>query len=259
MNFQEFKSPKFIKGVASGVLAALILDSIIRIVQNTLKYEVASFYMMGLIALICLILVVHFLIRIQELVENRNYTRFIPSKRERLNLMTECIKKAKTSIYILSDLSNIDETRLQEHEKYIEALNQVIKDNKGSPGFEVKRIVVPSNTISNDADSDPNWIYKTPVIGAYLEHFKLLRDFDKVSPKHKNGPRNVSVILIDKRHLFWKPELAFEEEALDSLLDGGIYLEDYSREGMAEFSKRFKIMFEKAQFTELENFDSTKP
>lgn len=255
---REFASPKFVWGAVSGLIAALILESFTGLIKNTLKYQEASFYLVLISTLSCLVLTGYFLDSIQQVVENRNYTRFITSKRERLALMTECIKRARKSIYVLSDLSDTEETQLPEHEKYLDALNKAIKENKGNPEFEVKRIIVPSSAFGMDGNSDPNWIYKIPVTGPYLEHFELLRDFDRASPKHKNGPRHVSIMLIDNRFLFWKPELTFDDETLDSLLDGGIYLEDYSREGMSEFKECFRIMYDGAQLVDLKSFALAK-
>jgi len=67
--------------------------------------------------------------QIEKLVRKSNKAQFITSKPGRLNKMIECIKEAERSIYILSDLSGTEETRLEEHEKYLNALNQVL-DNK---------------------------------------------------------------------------------------------------------------------------------
>jgi hypothetical protein len=199
------------------------------------------------------------LMRIEKLVENRNYTRFITSKPARLNLMTECIKNAKRSIYILSDLSGTEETQMEEHAKYIDALNQALDDKKGNTDFEVKRIVVPPYASGMNTETDPDWIYKIPITEAYREHFRRLYEFDETALKHANGPRNVSVILIDNKYLFWKPELTYGDKALDTLLDGGLYLEDYTREGIADFAKSFLSMHGRAWWTDPHQFDSTKP
>ena len=257
--YKKIRTPEFITGTATGILAALLLEAISEAVQKSLNYQIVGFLLMAVVALVCLILVGYSLMRIENLVENRNYTRFITSKAERLNLMTECIKNAKRSIYILSDLSGAEEIQMEEHAKYIDALNQVIDDNKGNSNFDVKRIVVPPYASGMDTKTDPDWIYKIPVTEAYREHFRRLREFDQVSPKHNNGPRNVSVILIDNKYLFWKPELSYGDATLDTLLDGGLYLEDYTREGIADFAERFRIMFERAQFTDLAQFGPKKP
>jgi len=175
--------------------------------------------------------------------------------------MTECIKRARKSIYILSDLSNTEETQLPEHEMYLEALNQVVKANMGNSEFDFMRIVVPSKSMGKNTSSDPNWIHNVPIDDAYIKHFELLKAFDEVCLKYKDGPRNVSIILLDNKYLFWKPEIAFDEKALDRILDGGIYLEDYSKEGMTEFNECFRIMHGKALPLHIkpENFDSAKP
>jgi len=249
--FQKLRTPEIITGAASGILAALLWEAVGEAAQNSLNHQIVGYFSMAVIALVCLILVNSSLMRIKKLVENRNYTRFITSKPERLNLMTECIKNAKRSIYILSDLSGTEETQMEEHAKYIDALNQVMDDKKGNPNFDVKRIIVPPYASGMNTETDPDWIYKIHVTEAYREHFRRLREFDQVSPKHNNGPRNVSVILIDNKYLFWKPELSYGDAALDTLLDGGLYLEDYTREGIADFAERFRIMFERAQFTDL--------
>jgi len=230
------------------------LEAVSEVAQKSLNHELFGYFSMAVIALVCVIFVISSLMRIEKLVENRNFTRFITSKPERLNLMTECIKNAKRSIYILSDLSRTEESELKEHEKYIDALHQVIDNNKGNPNFEVKRIVVPPYASDINAETDPDWIYElldTPAYKAYQEHITRLHDFKETSVRHANGPRNVSVILIDNKYLFWKPELTYGDKALDTLLDGGLYLEDYTREGIADFAERFRIMFERAQFTDL--------
>ncbi len=248
---QRLQTPEFITGAAFGILAALVLKAVGEAVQNTLNHQIVGLYLMVIIAFLCVVLVGFSLMRIEKLVENRNYTRFITSKSERLNLMTECIKNAKRSIYIISDLSGAEEIKMKEHAKYIGALNQVIDDKKGNPNFEVKRIIVPSYASGMDTETNPDWIYKIPVTEAYREHFRRLREFDQVSPKHNNGPRNVLVILIDNKYLFWKPELSYGDATLDTLLDGGLYLEDYTREGIADFAEWFRIMFDRSQFTDL--------
>lgn len=251
---KKFRPPGFITGAAIGILVALLSKVAGDIVQKSLNNQIVGYYLMTAVALVCLILIGYFMIRIEKLVENRNFTRFITSKPERLNMMAEYIKNAKRSIYILSDLSGADETRLEEHEKYLKALNQVMDDKK----VEVKRIVVPAYASSKDAEVDPDWIYKIPVTKAYLEHFTCLRKFDKVSPKYNNGPCNVSMMLIDNKYLFWKPEVTHGDAAMDTLLDGGLYLEDYTREGIADFAERFQTMFDWAQPINLARFDSKK-
>jgi hypothetical protein len=256
---QKLRTPGFTAGAASAILAALLWEAVSQAGQSSLNHQIVGFYLMAVIALICLILVTYSLMRIQKLVENRNYTRFITSKPERLNLMTECIKNAKRSIYILSDLSGTEETQMEEHAKYIDALNQVMEDKKGNTDFEVKRIVVPPYASGMNTETNPDWIYKIPITEAYREHFRRLYEFDETALKHTNGPRNVSVILIDNEYLFWKPELTYGDKALDTLLDGGLYLEDYTREGIADFSKSFLIMHGRARWSDPDQFDSTKP
>ena len=251
---QKLRTPEFITGAASGILVALMWEAASQAAQSSLNHQIVGYYLMAVIALVCLILVTSSLMRIEKLVENRNFTRFITSKPERLNLMTKCIKNAKRSIYILSDLSGTDETRLEEHEKYLKALNQVIDDKK----VDVKRIVVPAYASDMSTETHPDWIYKAPITQAYREHFRRLYEFDETALKHTNGPRNVSMILIDNKYLFWKPELTYGDKALDTLLDGGLYLEDYTREGIADFAERFRIMFERAHFTDLAQFDPKK-
>jgi hypothetical protein len=256
---QKIRTPEFIAGTASAILTVFLWEAASQAVQSSLNRQNVGFYLMTVIALICLILVTFSLMRIEKLVENRNYTRFITSKPERLNLMTECIKNAKQCIYILSDLSGTEETQLEEHVKYIDALNQVLDDKKGNTDFEVKRIVVPTYASGKDTEADPDWIYTAPITQAYREHFRRLYEFDETSLKHTNGPCNVSVILIDNKYLFWRPELTFGDKALDTLLDGGLYLENYTPEGIADVAKSFLIMHGRARWTNPDQFDSTKP
>lgn len=254
-SLQSIRTPEFIAGAAIPILVAVLSKVFGGVFQNTLNHPIFGYYLMAVVALLCLILIAYFLIRMEKLVENRNYTRFITSKPERLNMMTVCIKNARRSIYILSDLSGADETRLEAHEKYIKALNQVMENKQ----VDVKRIIVPSYASSKDTEIEPDWIYKTPVTKAYLEHFNRLRKLDKVSPKYYDSPCNVSMILIDNKYLFWKPEITHGDAALDTLLDGGLYLEDYTREGIADFAERFRTMFDWAQPINLARFDLKKP
>jgi hypothetical protein len=256
---RELQIPKFVIVAASTILGAVFGVIVDRVLQKSLNNQSAGYYLMIVVALVCLILVIYFLMEIEELVQNRNYTRFITSRPERLNLMIECIKNAKRSIYILSDLSGTEETRMKEHARYIDALNQVMDDNKGNPNFEVKRIVVPPYTRGKETEADPDWIYTASITIAYREHFRRLCEFDETSLKHTNGPRNISVILIDNKYLFWKPELTYGDKALDTLLDGGLYLEDYTREGIADFARSFLTMHGRARWTDLTKFNSTKP
>ena len=259
---RELRSPQFIWGAVSGLIAALTLEAILGLVRNTLNHQVAGFYLVLIVALSCVTLVGYFLNSIQQLVENRNFTRFITSKSDRLNLMTQCIKRAKKSIYILSDLDDSgEETELDEHKKYLDALNQVINENMGNRiGFKFVRIVVPPRTLGKGADHDSNWIRDIRVTDPYRKHFELLHRFDPVALKYRTGPQDVKLMLIDDRYLFLKIDLTSnDEKALNSLLDGGIYLEDYSREGMSEFSECFRIMHGKGEYIEPEDFHPSKP
>jgi hypothetical protein len=255
----HIRTPGFIAGAATAILAALLWELVSQAIQSSLINQNVGFYVMAVIALVCLILVAYFLMRIEKLVQNRNYTRFITSKSTRLNLMTDCIKNAKHSIYILSDLSGTEETQLPEHVMYIDALNQVMKDNYGNPDFDIKRIVVPPSTSGNCIEVDPDWIYTAPITQAYRRHFTQMFNFREAVLKHANGPRNVSVILIDNKYLFWKPELTYGDKALDTLLDGGLYLEDYTQDGMVDFAESFLKMHSRAVYTNPDKFYWTKP
>jgi hypothetical protein len=261
---QRLRTPEFITGTATGILAALLLEAISEAVQKSLNHQIVGFLLMAVVALVCLILIGYFLMRIEKLVENRNYTRFITSKAERLNLMTYCINNATKSIYIISDLSDTEETQMDEHEEYLEALNQVMKSKK----VEVKRIVMPPYVNGKDSAVDFDWIYTTPTKPAYQKHFKLLQDYDNYAMSHTNVPLNVSMILIDNKYLFWKPELTYGDKELEKLFDGGLYWEDYTLEGLAHFIKTFeKLEKRKARWTDPakapwnspDQFDSTKP
>lgn len=253
---RELHIPKFIIVAASTILGAIFGVIVDRFLQESMDNQSAGYYLMVIVALICLILVIYFLMEIEDLVQNRNFTRFITNKAERLNLMTYYINHATKSIYIISDLSGSNENRMKEHKNYIEALNRVIEDNKGNDEFIVKRIIVPPYASSTNANADPDWIYNLPEKDKekYRKHFSQLRDLQPPSPKYSKGTCNVSMILIDNKYLFWKPEVTHSNEDLDTLLDGGIYLEDYTREGIANFAKRFQKMFEWAQPIDLERF-----
>ena len=76
---------------------------------------------------------------------------------------------------------------------------------------------MPPYASSKDTETDPDWIYTTPITEAYREHFRRLHEFDEIALKHTNGPRNVSVILIDNKYLFWKPELTYGDKDPETL------------------------------------------
>lgn len=99
---QKLQTPEFIIGTASGVSAALSWETASEGAQSSLNYQIVGYYLIAVIALICLILIGNFLMRIEKPVENRNHVRFITSKATRLNLMAKCIKNAKSSIYVIS-------------------------------------------------------------------------------------------------------------------------------------------------------------
>lgn len=252
-SLQKLAPPEVITGAASGILAALVWEGIGEIAQSSLNHQIVGFYLMALIALVCLIIVGYFMIRIEKLVEKRNYTRFITSKIGRLNLMTDCIKNAKRSIYILSDLSDTKETRLQEHKGYLEALEQVMIAQKGNSSFNVIRIVAPKSTQDNR-----DWVFTSSSTEKYIDHFIDMWEFKLYSLRHTNIPCNVSLILIDNKHLFWKPELSYDDETLQRKLDGGLYLEDYTQEGVREFAELFEEMYAKTDWSDPGKFESPK-
>jgi hypothetical protein len=261
--FGEFLDKnKIFVGVVYTIVVALMTDFGSQAIQRSLNLSNMGFYLMTLISLLCFIFIVGYLERFEKLVEkslkpigelienaltriekevrNRNFTRFITSKDERLKMMTHYINNATKSIYIISDLSGTEETQLKEHKEYLKALDQVI-DNKN---VRVKRIVVPTYTSSKDTEADPAWIYELSITTTYLAHFIHLRDSDKASPKYTNSLCNVSMILIDNKYLFWKPEITHSDTAMDALLDGGLFLEDYTHEGISDFAKRFDEMYD---------------
>jgi len=86
---------------------------------------------------------------------------------------------------------------------------------------------------------------KYRVIWASLRKFQISLNFVKNAAYGLN------------RYLVWKLELAFEENPVNSLLDGGIYLKDHSREGMPEFKKGFRIICAEPLPIESKNFDLT--
>jgi hypothetical protein len=65
--------------------------------------------------------------------------------------------------------------------------------------------------------------------------------------------------LIDKKYLFWKPELTSGNKDLDKLLDGGLFLEDFTQEVTADFAEAFLKMHKKATWTDPERAPWTKP
>ncbi len=257
---RELHIPKFVIVTASTILGAIFGVMVDRALQGSLNNQIIGYYLMIVVVLICLIIVTYFLIEIEELVQNRNYTKFIKSKSERLSLMIERIRNAEESIYIISDLSSADETKMAEHKNYLKELNRMIRENPSNEKIKIQRIIVPpySNTVKTETDAE--WIYKIPVADTYLEHFQNLRKKDKVAPKHYHVPRNVSLILIDKKYLFLKPEITYGDENLDTLMDGGIYLEQYTKKGIvSDFVEGFEIMFGGAHKTDITKFSPKTP
>jgi hypothetical protein len=252
---QSIRTPEFIAGAAIPILVAVLTKVYGGVFQNTLNHPIFSYYLMAVVALLCLILVTYFLMRIEKLVRKSNKAQFITSKPRRLNKMTECIKEAKRSIYILSDLSGTEETQLEEHEKYLNALNQALNDKK----IEVKRIVVPNYAGEKGNEADPDWIYRVPITKAYQKHFRRLQECDDTALSHTNIPRNVSMMIIDSKYLFWKPELMYGDKDLDKLLDGGLYLEDFTQGVTADFTEAFLRMHKKATWTDPEKAPWTMP
>jgi hypothetical protein len=221
-----------------------------------------GYYLMAVIALVCLILVAYCLAEIEKLVQKSNSAQFITNKPARLKKLTEYIKNAEQSIYILSDLSGTEETQLKEHEKYLNALNQVL-DKK----VKVKRIVVPNYAGAKNTEADPDWIYSAPITRAYQKHFRHLQECDDTALSHTNVPRNISMMIIDNKYLFWKPELIYSDKDLDKLMDGGLFLEDFTQGVAADFAEAFLKMHkkaiwtnpEKASWSKPDKFDSKKP
>jgi len=251
---QSIRTPEFVAGAAVPILVAVLSKVYGGVFQSTLNHPIFGYYLMAVVALVCLIFVAYFLMQIEKLVRKSNKAQFITSKPGRLNKMIECIKEAERSIYILSDLSGTEETRLEEHEKYLNALNQVL-DNKN---VEVKRIVVPNYASLNDTEIDPDWIYTAPIAKAYQKHFKRLQECDDTALCHTNVSRNVSMMIIDNKYLFWKPELMYGDKDLDKLLDGGLYLEDFTQEVTVDFAEAFLKMHKKATWTNPEKALWTK-
>lgn len=251
---QSIRTPEFIAGAAIPILVAVLSKVFGGVIQNTLNHPIFGYYLMAVVALFCLILVAYCLIQIEKLVRKSNSAQFITSKPGRLNKMTEYIKNAERSIYILSDLSGAEETQSEEHVKYLNALNQVLDNKK----VEVKRIVVPNSASGKDTEADPDWFYTAPITKAYQKHFKRLQERDDTALSHTNVSRNVSMILIDKKYLFWKPELTYGDKDLDKLLDGGLFLEDFTQEVTADFAEAFLKMHKKATWTDPEKAPWTK-
>ena len=54
---QKLRTPEFITGAASGILAALLLEAVSEVVQKSLNHQIVGFYLMAVVALVCLILV----------------------------------------------------------------------------------------------------------------------------------------------------------------------------------------------------------
>ena len=66
-NLQKLRTPEFITGAASGVLVVLLMEAISGAVQKTLNYQILGYYLMVVVALVCLILVGYFLMRVEKL------------------------------------------------------------------------------------------------------------------------------------------------------------------------------------------------
>jgi hypothetical protein len=242
---QSIRTPGFIAGAAIAMLLAVLSKVFGGVFQNTLNHPIFGYYLMAVVSLVCLVLVAYCLIQVEKLVRKSNSALFIKSKPGRLNKMTEYIKNAERSIYILSDLSGTEETQLEEHEKYLDALNTVLNNKH----VEVKRIVVPNSAGGKDMEADPDWIYTAPITKAYQKHFRRLQECDDTALSHTIVSRNVSMMIIDNKYLFWKPELTYGDKDLDKLMDGGLYLEDFTQAVTADFAEAFRKMHKKAIWT----------
>jgi len=161
---------------------------------------------------------------------------FMQDQQERHKTMIECIKNAKKCIYIFSELAPSEVTQKPSHKSYLETLNECIEINKNKKDFNIIRIIVPPL-------QENNWINElineSPT---YIEHFKCLNRYRESSLlEFENGPRGVSILLIDERFLFLKIKPEYEHEFFNHILTGGLFFDDFS----SNLVNNFKDCFER--------------
>jgi len=198
--------------------------------------------------IIFLIVIVVYLQRMERKVENtlsiliKPFVDEIPcsflgDQEERLQKITNYINIAKKQILIFSNLSDKKETDLKEHQDYLDALNQKLKDKE----IKFLRIIVPDFNISEMKDQDiKEEIKKLP---AYKEHFKKifeLRTSEETLIVDKNGEQGISIMMIDERYLFIIIEKKYKHPVLANILEGGLFFEDIGKKLTVRFTKFFE-------------------
>lgn len=203
--------------------------------------------------------------------------QLLTDQTKRMNMMIGCIKKAENRIYLLSSLSraqklseiNIPPKKL--HDKFLKTLNDCIEQNGTSKKIDVVRIVTPPldiDSINSNAENiklaeglDPKK-KRHVLLDAYYqgvrnnldykEHFDLLRKNASLR-RFDQGPRGISILLIDNRYLFLVIETAYKEDDEENTtkiyerLANGFYFEDFDGDLTDNFEDCFKEIIRKGK------------
>jgi len=164
---------------------------------------------------------------------------FMQNQDERLKTIVEYVNKAEANIYILSELSTQDEINKPAHNEYLDALNNKIA-KKTKDKFKIYRIVVPPD---NGYQGSEDWLKAATKDTSYEEHFRLLQNFRETSLlKYPNGPKGVSILLIDNQFLFLQFKKNYHLKSLNGLLSGGFLFDDFSKSLTMKFQQCFEDM-----------------
>lgn len=195
----------------------------------------------------------------------------------RIKMMIECIKKTQSRIYLLSSLSRaqklgeIERPPKKLHDKFLKVLNDCIDQNGATREIDVVRVVTPpididsnnSNAENVEPAEDLNLKKKRyALLDAYYqdvrnnhdykEHFDLLSKNGSLR-RFDQGPRGISILLIDNRYLFLVIETAYKEEdeenttKIHERLANGFYFEDFDGDLTDNFEDCFKEIIRKGK------------
>lgn len=167
---------------------------------------------------------------------------FMRNQDQRMGKMIQCITEAEKQIYILSDLSRDDLSEKATHRTFLSALNSFAAKRENDRKIDITRIIVPPPELNTDHQSTTEYYKKVMEKKAYAQHFKLLNKTKSLLGL-PNGPRGISILLIDRRHLFVVLENEFgTTPELKRLLANGFYFQDSSGTLTSSFENCFKEM-----------------
>lgn len=168
---------------------------------------------------------------------------FLRNQDQRMEKMIQCINEAEKQIYILSDLSRDDQSERTTHKAFLSSLNTFAAKRENDGNIDITRIIVPPPELDADYKTTAEYYRKIMMRKAYAQHFKLLSKTKSLLGL-PNGPRGISILLIDRRHLFVVLENEFgTTPELKRLLANGFYFQDSSGTLTASFENCFKEMF----------------